>query len=106
MKTLLTNCLAAVSDDDMESDGIDEVPAKGKIPTKADEEMEEEDDEEDEDEPDEYRVEKILKHDFSTDGVPLYQIKWLGYDKKSDLTWEPVENLCASLSASCQRVAG
>ena len=24
---------------------------------------------------------------------PLYQIKWLGYDSKTDLTWEVKENL-------------
>ena len=38
-------------------------------------------------------METILKHDFTEDGVAIYQIKWLGYDKKSDLTWEPIENL-------------
>ena len=82
----------------MESDGVDvpdSIPARGKIPTKAEEEEDEEEDEEDE--PDEYRVEKILKHDFGDEGVVLYQIKWLGYEKKSDLTWEPIENLCVPL---------
>lgn len=38
-------------------------------------------------------MEKILKHDFLDDGTPVYQIKWLGYDKKEDLTWEPMSNL-------------
>ncbi|KAK0807256.1 hypothetical protein LTR75_006640 [Friedmanniomyces endolithicus] len=57
----------------------------------ADEEEDEDDDDEDAAE-DEYRVEEILKHDF--DGsTTIYQIKWLGWDKASDLTWEPVENL-------------
>ena len=82
----------------MDSDGLevpDSIPAKGKIPTKADVEEEEDDDEEDDDEPEEYRVEKILKHDFLDDGTVVYQIKWLGYDKKADLTWEPIENLYA-----------
>ena len=57
------------------------------------EEQEEDDDDVDEEEPDEYQVEKILKHDFGADGNVLYQIKWLGYEKKSDMTWEPVENM-------------
>jgi chromobox protein 1 len=88
----------------MDSDGVEMVPAKagrGKQSVKGPQELknvEEEDDsevdEEDEgSEGEEYRVEKILKHDFTEDRVTLYQIKWLGYDKKSDLTWEPVENL-------------
>ncbi|KAK1078026.1 hypothetical protein LTR48_008604, partial [Friedmanniomyces endolithicus] len=59
----------------------------------ADEEEEEDEDDDDEDAAeDEYRVEKIIKHDF--DGsTTIYQIKWLGWNKASDLTWEPVENL-------------
>ena len=78
----------------MESDGIDEVPAKGKVPSKADivEDVDDEE-EDDDDEPDEFRVEKIVKHDFGEDGQPIYQIKWLGYEKISDRTWEPRENL-------------
>ncbi|KAK3711432.1 hypothetical protein LTR37_009611 [Vermiconidia calcicola] len=83
-----------ISDDEMESDSApDMIPAKGKIPTKADEVEDEVDDEDDEEEPDEFRVEKVLKHDFTEDGTTIYQIKWLGYDKKADLTWEPIENL-------------
>ena len=83
----------------MDSDGVDIVPAKAPVKSlketnnvdDADEADIDEDDEGSEGE--EYRVEKILKHDFSEDGVTLYQIKWLGYDKKSDLTWEPIQNL-------------
>ena len=26
-------------------------------------------------------------------GKPLFEIKWEGYEKKSDRTWEPEENL-------------
>lgn len=85
---------AALSDDeDMDSDeGVDIVPAKAKKAPVEDVDDEDEEDD-DEEEPDEYRVEKILRHDFGADGTVLYQIKWLGYEKKSDLTWEPVENL-------------
>lgn len=89
----LTNHAAAISDDEMDSDeGVEQVPAK-KPKTEKKPVEEEEDDEEDEDEPDEYQVEKIVKHDFGEDGQILYQIKWLGYEKKGDYTWEPVENL-------------
>ena len=82
----------------MESDGgdiPDSIPAKGKIPTKAEAEEEDEEEEED-DEPDEYRVEKILQHAFNEEGTLYYQIKWLGYESKKDLTWEPIENLYVS----------
>jgi chromobox protein 1 len=82
-----------VSDDEMDSDGIEEVPAKAKIPTKAEPVVEAEEEDDDEEDIDEYRVEKILKHDFGEEGVVIYHIKWLGYDKKADLTWEPLENL-------------
>lgn len=40
-----------------------------------------------------YVVEKILSHMIGKDGQPLYQVKWEGYDDKTDLTWEPEENL-------------
>ena len=96
---VLTHSIAAISDDEVSSDdGVDEVPAKPtpvkaiKAPVEA---VDEDDEDDDESEPDEYRVEKILKHDFSEDNVVLYQIKWEGYEKKADLTWEPIENLYA-----------
>lgn len=89
----LTDGIAALSDDESDSGSIDQVPAKATPVKPAAAEEEEDDDEEDEEE---YRVEKILKHDFGEGGVPLYQIKWLGYEKKSDLTWEPIENLYAT----------
>ncbi|KAI7707952.1 hypothetical protein KC353_g11332, partial [Hortaea werneckii] len=41
----------------------------------------------------EYRVEKIVKHDWLDDGTLVYQIKWQGYEDPGDMTWEPVENL-------------
>ncbi|QSZ35874.1 hypothetical protein DSL72_006996 [Monilinia vaccinii-corymbosi] len=42
---------------------------------------------------DEYVVEKILNHAIDEKGVLIFQVKWEGYDKKSELTWEPEENL-------------
>ncbi|KAK6598769.1 chromo domain-containing protein [Botrytis cinerea] len=59
------------------------------------EELKVESDEEGEEEQaeDEYVVEKILKHSFDEEGVLRFQVKWEGYEKKSDMTWEPEENL-------------
>lgn len=43
---------------------------------------------------DEYVVEKILDHFVDDETQELkFRIKWEGYEKKSDQTWEPEENL-------------
>jgi chromobox protein 1 len=59
-------------------------------------EEEEDDDEDDDDEGDGevFVVEKILNHraDFE-DNEMRYEVKWKGYEKKSDRTWETEENL-------------
>jgi len=39
-----------------------------------------------------FEVEKILDMK-EEDGVTKYLVKWLGYDKEADNTWEPLENL-------------
>lgn len=39
-----------------------------------------------------FEVEKILDIK-KEDGVTKYLVKWLGYDKEADNTWEPSENL-------------
>lgn len=87
-----------VSDGEMDSDGPDEVPSRAPIPSKAtEEEVEDDDDDDDDEEGEEYRVEKVLGHKFvGKKNEILYEIKWLGYEKKSDHTWEPIENLSAS----------
>lgn len=69
------------------------IPAKASLDAEPVEAAEEDEEEEEEGDADEYRVEKILKHDFTGDGGVLYQIKWLGYEEEDDLTWEPQENL-------------
>jgi chromobox protein 1 len=44
-----------------------------------------------------YVVEKILNHLVDDeDGTLKYEVKWAGYEKKSDRTWEPEENLSVS----------
>lgn len=44
-------------------------------------------------EEDEYIVEKILAHVVEPDGKLKFKVKWEGYEKKSDQTWEDDENL-------------
>ncbi|KAI1363408.1 heterochromatin protein one [Xylaria arbuscula] len=44
-------------------------------------------------EEDEYIVEKILAHIIEPDGTIKYKVKWEGYEKKSDQTWEEEDNL-------------
>lgn len=56
-------------------------------------EDDEEEDEDDDLEEDEYVVEKIFSHYIADDGEPRFEVKWEGYEKKSDRTWEPEENL-------------
>jgi chromobox protein 1 len=41
-----------------------------------------------------YVVEKILSHRWEkATGELKFEVKWEGYEKKSDRTWEPEENL-------------
>ncbi|KAJ9151393.1 Chromo domain-containing protein 2 [Pleurostoma richardsiae] len=54
---------------------------------------EEDDEEEGDEEEDVYVVEKILSHFIDENGEPRFQVKWEGYEKKSDRTWEPEDNL-------------
>ncbi|KAL2203341.1 hypothetical protein CC79DRAFT_1337970 [Sarocladium strictum] len=59
-----------------------------------DEEGEEEDEEEEDDGDDEvYVIEAIRKHMLDEDNTLKFQVKWEGWDKKSDLTWEPEQTL-------------
>jgi len=54
------------------------------------------DNEEDDDDDiaeDEYVVEAIMSHVIDEDGVLRFEVKWEGFDKKADRTWEPIENL-------------
>ncbi|KAL8705468.1 MAG: hypothetical protein Q9201_001399 [Fulgogasparrea decipioides] len=95
--------LPTESDVDSVADEVPHTPpAKAEAPadekevkdaTENAEEEEEEDEEEDED-GEVYVVEKILSHhDNFEDEVMRYEIKWKGYDKKADRTWETEENL-------------
>jgi chromobox protein 1 len=45
-----------------------------------------------------YIVENILNHLVDDeDGTIKYEVKWAGFEKKADRTWEPEENLSDSL---------
>ncbi|KAM0331539.1 hypothetical protein ACHAQA_003216 [Verticillium albo-atrum] len=58
------------------------------------EDGEEEGEDEDEDGDEEvFIVEKILAHKVVDGDELLFKVKWEGYTKKSDQTWEPEENL-------------
>lgn len=51
--------------------------------------------------PGRYVVEKILNHLVDDeDGAIKYEVKWAGYEKKADRTWEPEENLYVSSKPS------
>ncbi|POR35187.1 Chromatin-associated protein swi6 [Tolypocladium paradoxum] len=47
---------------------------------------------------DEFIVEAIKKHMVDEDGSLKFLVKWEGWEKKSDLTWEPEDNLMESAS--------
>ncbi|TVY59570.1 Chromatin-associated protein swi6 [Lachnellula suecica] len=67
----------------------------------ADAEEEEEEGEDDDDDvgEDEYVVEKITNHLVDEASNELrFEVKWEGYEKKSDRTWEPEENLLETAS--------
>jgi hypothetical protein len=107
LETWLIKLPAAISKSDEEMDDFDDVDVPDAIPARAphrpapknypsdDDEEDEEDDDEDGGD-DEYQVEKILTHQYDQAGNVLYQIKWLGYDAESDMTWEPIDNLYVS----------
>lgn len=53
-------------------------------------------DDEEEEEEDVFVVEKIIDHKVDAQGNLKFHIKWQGYPKLSDHTWEPEENLEAA----------
>ncbi|KIY63666.1 hypothetical protein CYLTODRAFT_425884, partial [Cylindrobasidium torrendii FP15055 ss-10] len=55
---------------------------------------------EDEGSEDEFQVEVLLGARVAEDGTWQYLVKWYGYDKVSDNTWEPEANL----QDSCRRI--
>ncbi|TDZ33882.1 Chromatin-associated protein swi6 [Colletotrichum spinosum] len=87
---------AELQDDQSDAKSDDDIPKiQGDINGDAAEATAADDDEEeDEDlEADEYVVEKIIDHLVADDGTVSFKVKWEGYDKKSDQTWEPEDSL-------------
>ncbi|PKS11481.1 hypothetical protein jhhlp_003245 [Lomentospora prolificans] len=64
----------------------------GKVADDEEEEDEEGDEDEDMDE-DVFVVEKILGHMLNKEGDLVFKVKWEGYEKKADQTWEPEDSL-------------
>ncbi|KAG9247181.1 hypothetical protein BJ878DRAFT_213151 [Calycina marina] len=91
-----------ISDDDASVSGVSErnVVAKAETVSNAVSKDEEgtpmADDDDDEPGEDEFVVEKIMSHIVEEDGSVKYEIKWEGYEKKSDRTWESEENLATA----------
>ncbi|KAI1411042.1 heterochromatin protein one [Hypoxylon sp. FL1857] len=76
----------------VEDDDDDMQDTKDDIENGTGDQDDEEGDAEDLDE-DEFIVEKILAHVVEPDGKLKFKVKWEGYEKKSDQTWEDEENL-------------
>ncbi|KAI0129402.1 chromo domain-containing protein [Xylariales sp. AK1849] len=110
----------AISDDEMSEGGDVSVPIATKraknVPSDYDNEEPEvikgdvediddaegaEEDDDQEMEPDEFVVEKILGHVWA-DGVLKYKVKWEGYAKAKDQTWEEEDNLKENASTVLQ----
>ncbi|KAK4155718.1 hypothetical protein C8A00DRAFT_31471 [Chaetomidium leptoderma] len=88
---------ASYEDEDLEEEQEDAVSADDKNGNAAADEDEAGDDDEDMDD-EVFVVEKIMSHMIDNKGTPLYEVKWEGYEKKSDRTWEPEENLVDNAS--------
>ncbi|KAF2802404.1 uncharacterized protein BDZ99DRAFT_468876 [Mytilinidion resinicola] len=102
----------AISDDEASASGNeDEIPFKDNknmLDAQNGDENSDDDEEEEEEEEEEYIVEAILNHAFEDD-VLKYEVKWAGYEKKSERTWEPEENLSGAtdiLAAYHKKIGG
>jgi len=92
--------ISAGSAASIKEEKITKPKGKGKTATPPKEEVEsdnaeaEEDEDDDEVGDDEFVVEKIVSHLVDeASGELRFEVKWEGYDKKSERTWEPEENL-------------
>ncbi|KAH7367633.1 heterochromatin protein one [Plectosphaerella cucumerina] len=82
------------STDDVTNGKAKEVPVKDDVLNPEPEAEDEEEDEDEEDGDEEvFNVETILDHKVDSNGEITFRVKWEGYEKKADQTWEPEENL-------------
>lgn len=77
-------------EEEEEADTLDAV--QGDLDNGHDDEGADEDNDEDMEE-DEYIVEKIISHIVDPDNTVRYEVKWEGYEKAGDRTWETTDNL-------------
>ncbi|KAI2633246.1 heterochromatin protein one [Hypomontagnella submonticulosa] len=93
LSTRVKKPIASLKEEDNDDD--DTLGAiKGDINNGDNEQEDEEDEGDAEDlEEDEFIVEKILAHMVGPDGTLKFKVKWEGYEKKSDQTWEDDDNL-------------
>ncbi|PNY23343.1 Chromatin-associated protein swi6 [Tolypocladium capitatum] len=89
------NSASADDDDDFASDASRESEP---VANGADEGEDEDEEEADDLGEDEFIVEAIRKHMVDEDGSLKFLVKWEGWEEKSDLTWEPEDNLMESAS--------
>lgn len=85
-----TSATPKKEESDAEVDMEDEKPIVGDVNGDGAEDDEDEDD--DEMDEDEFVVEKIMSH-VVQDGNIKFKVKWEGYEKKADQTWEDEDNL-------------
>ncbi|KAI0467503.1 heterochromatin protein one [Xylaria cf. heliscus] len=83
----------AMSHDDDDDDDNEMLDVVGDDGAKDDQNGQGEEGDDDDLDEDEYIVEKILAHVLEADGSLKYKVKWEGYEKKSDQTWEEESNL-------------
>lgn len=98
------------AEDSSREESPDAIPARAPIDVdnESQDDGSQDDDDDDDMAEDEYVVEKILRHDVRKDGVK-YLIKWEGFSKKEDQTWEPIENLSGAtelLEAYHRKIGG
>ncbi|TGZ78237.1 chromo domain-like protein [Ascodesmis nigricans] len=73
-------------------------PSPEPEPAEDDKADDEGDEDEDAGEEEEYVVEKIMDHKIEKKKL-YFHVKWKGYEKKSDMTWEPEENCAGAQEA-------
>lgn len=96
------------AEDSSREESPDAIPARAPIEVDSDSQGDASDKDDENMDEDEYVVEKILRHNVDKDGVK-YLIKWEGFSKKEDQTWEPIDNLSGAtelLEAYHRKIGG
>ncbi len=84
--------VVVIESDEEEEESHDKVDSD-KVP-EAEEKSEEGEDKKDEVEDEEFEVERVLDYSWCrATNRGLYKVKWLGWDREEDHTWEPADHL-------------